>query len=574
MQHTEPTPLAMAIRSCAPALTATFIISLFINAAMLVSPLYSMQVYDRVLTSRSVNTLVLLTLIVVAFLVLYGILEFVRSGILVRAGVKFEGLLRRPLFETMMRAEATPRHRQGQQVIRDAETIRDCVASGTVATLCDLPWTPVFVVLCFILHPVLGVVALVGALVLFSLALLTEYATKSSIEATNKLANKASGFAASALRNGEVVRALGMGDTMLERWSGTQSAVIAGHALAYERGAALLAISKFARITVQTALLCAGAWLAIERQISPGVMLAASIIMGRALAPIEQTVGQWKRLVGFRGAYGRLRQLFETFPAVPATTQLPTPEGQLEVKNIVVWPPGSNRPSVKAVSLDLEAGQSLAVVGASGSGKSSLARALAGVWPLKDGEIRIDGAATTQWDPNVLGKHIGYLPQDVELFAGTVADNIARLGHVDSEAVIAAAKAAGAHEMILRLPNGYDTPIGDGGVALSGGTRQRVGLARALYGDPRLIILDEPNSNLDDDGDKALAQAIANMKAAKRTVVVVTHRPQILAHIDHLLVLSFGNAIAYGPRDQVIARMRGLKVAAVPSKEAPAQRTA
>jgi PrtD family type I secretion system ABC transporter len=572
MQHTEPTPLAMAIRSCGPAVTATFVISLFINVAMLVSPIYSMQVYDRVLTSRNVHTLLLLTVIVVAFLVLYGVLEFVRSGILVRAGVRFESLLRKPLFEAMMRAEATPRHRQGQQVIRDAETIRDAVASGTVATLCDLPWTPVFVILCFVMHPVLGMVALLGAIVLFSLALLTECATKASIEETNKLAHKASGFAASALRNGEVVRALGMGDIVLERWSGTQSAVIAGHAIAYERGAALLAISKFARIAVQTLLLCAGAWLAIERQISPGAMLAASIIMGRALAPIEQTVAQWKRIVGVRGAYDRLRTLFREHPSAPAATELPAPVGQLEVNNIVVWPPGSNRPAVKAVSLKLEAGQSLAVVGASGSGKSSFARALAGVWPLKDGDIRIDGAAITQWDPNVLGKHIGYLPQDVELFSGTVAENIARLAQVDDVAVIAAAKAAGAHEMILRLPKGYDTPIGEGGFALSGGTRQRVGLARALYGDPRLIILDEPNSNLDDEGDKALGQAIANMKAANRTVVVVTHRPQVLGHIDQLLVMSFGNAIAFGPRDEVIARMRGLKVAAVApaGKVAPA----
>jgi len=568
------TPLAAAIRSCSTALTATFVLSIFINAAMLVSPLYSMQIYDRVLNSRNVSTLVLLTLIVTAFLVLYGVLEFARSGVLVRTGLRFESLLRKPLFESMMRAEMSPSQRQGQQVIRDAELIRDCLASGTVATLCDLPWTPVFVALCFLMHPLLGAVALGGAIVLFSLALVTEFATKASIHESNKLANVASGFAASALRNGEVVRALGMGDIVQERWSGSQSAAIAAHAVAYERGAALVAISKFARLAVQTAMLCVGAWLAIDRQISPGAMLAASIIMGRALAPVEQTVAQWKRIIACRGAYARLTALFEAFPVALAPTALPTPQGRLDVGSIVVWPPGSQRPAVKSVSFSLEPGESIAVVGASASGKSSLARALAGVWPLKEGVVRIDGASFTQWDANTLGKHIGYLPQDIELFSGTVAENIARLGTVDSEAVIAAAKAAGAHEVILRLPNGYDTPIGDGGVALSGGMRQRVGLARALYGDPRLIILDEPNSNLDEEGEKALARAMAHMKAAKRTVVVVTHRPQLLAHVDRMLVMSFGKTIACGPRDEVIAQMRGLKVAAVPNKDAAPQRAA
>jgi ATP-binding cassette subfamily C protein/ATP-binding cassette subfamily C protein EexD len=289
-------------------------------------------------------------------------------------------------------------------------------------------------------------------------------------------------------------------------------------------------------------------------------MMAASIIMGRALAPVEQVVGQWKRVVAFRSAYRRLEDLFQALPATAAPTALPVPEGEIEVENAVVWPPAAGRPSVKGVSLALKAGESIAIVGASASGKSSLARALAGVWPLREGVIRIDGAAYTQWEQTRLGKHIGYLPQDIELFSGTVADNIARLGKVDEAAVIAAAKAAGAHDVILRLPNGYDTPIGEGGVALSGGMRQRVGLARALYGNPRLIILDEPNSNLDDEGEKALALALAAMKAARRTVIVVTHRPQILAHVDRIMVMSFGKALVTGQRDEVIAKMRGQKV--------------
>jgi PrtD family type I secretion system ABC transporter len=557
---TTRSPLGSALRACYPALTATFVLSMFINASMLASPLYSMQIYDRVLTSRNVGTLTMLTLIVGLFLVLYGILEFARAGVLARAGVQFEGTLRHPLFETMMQGEMSPRHRFGQQVIRDAETIRDCISSGTAAIACDLPWTPLFVALCFMQHVDLGVVALIGSVVLFSLALFTEFFTRASVDRTNALANEASKFVAAALRNGEVVRGLGMGDIVLDRWSGAQSAVVDAHSTLVERGAAMHAVTKFARLAVQTSLLCVGAWLAIDRQISPGAMMAASIIMGRALAPVEQVVGQWKRVVAFRSAYRRLEDLFQALPAAAALTALPAPEGEIEVENAVVWPPAAGRPSVKGVSFALKAGESIAIVGASASGKSSLARALAGVWPLRDGVIRIDGAAYTQWEQTRLGKHIGYLPQDIELFSGTVADNIARLGKVDEAAVIAAARAAGAHDVILRLPNGYDTPIGEGGVALSGGMRQRVGLARALYGNPRLIILDEPNSNLDDEGEKALALALAAMKAAGRTVIVVTHRPQILAHVDRIMVMSFGKALVTGLRDEVIAKMRGQKV--------------
>jgi ATP-binding cassette subfamily C protein/ATP-binding cassette subfamily C protein EexD len=292
-------------------------------------------------------------------------------------------------------------------------------------------------------------------------------------------------------------------------------------------------------------------------------MMAASIIVGRALAPVEQIVGQWKRVLASRSAYSRLRSLMTDFPSKAAPVSLPAPQGHIEVDGVVIVPPSAARPSVRGVSFRVAAGDSLAIVGASGSGKSSLARALAGVWELRAGEIRIDGAALHQWDPNKLGKSVGYLPQDVELFAGTVAGNIGRLEDADSRTIVAAAKAAGAHDVILRLPNGYDTPIGEGGLALSGGMRQRVGLARALYGDPRLIVLDEPNSNLDEEGERALGQALALMREAGRTVIVVTHRPQLLAHVNKVLVMSFGAALAFGERDDVIARMRGNRVAAV-----------
>ncbi|KPF71575.1 ABC transporter ATP-binding protein [Bosea sp. AAP35] len=573
MAKTATTPLRCAVRAAVPGLVATGVISMFINATMLATPIYSMQIYDRVLSSRNEVTLLFLTLIVLIFLMLYGVLEYARAGVLVRASVAFEKMLRRPLFETMMQAELDPERRQGQQVIRDAEVIRESLASGTVAVLCDLPWTPVFVLLCFLMHPVLGLIALIGAGILFGLALLTEIMTKQGVDASSRLSNDAATFAAAALRNGEVVRGLGMGDTVLERWCGQQSAAVSANASSAERTAMLVAFSKFARITVQTAVLAVGALLAIEKQISPGAMMAASIIIGRALAPVEQIVGQWKRIVACRGAHQRLTELFAGLPAATETVNLPVPVGHIEIENVVVIPPSANRPSVRNVSFSLQAGESLAIVGASGSGKSSLARALAGVWDLRSGEIRVDGAALEQWDRNKLGKSVGYLPQDVDLFAGTVADNIARLGEIDSKAVVAAARAAGAHDVILRLPKGYDTPIGEGGLSLSGGMRQRVGLARALYGDPRLVVLDEPNSNLDEEGERALAQALSAMKTAGRTVVLVTHRPQILAHVDRLLVMSFGGALAFGERDDVIARMRGNRVAAVETSR-PAQASA
>jgi PrtD family type I secretion system ABC transporter len=558
-------PLKRAIASAYPAMGATFTLSLFINACMLVSPLYSMQVYDRVMSSKSVTTLVMLTVIVTAFLGLYGVLEYARSGVLMKASLRFEGILRRPLFEAMLRAELTPANRQGAQAIRDAEMIRETLSSNLASTLCDLPWTPVFITLCFILHPVLGAVALFGAVVLFTLALVTEAMTKARHEQASRLSREAGSIAAAALRNGDVVRGMGMGDIVLNRWAGAQSVVVSQQAEATERSSAIVAVSKFTRMAVQTALLCAGAWLSIQQEISSGSIMAASIVMGRALAPIEQTVAQWKRVVGCRSAFRRLKQLFETTPPVKSGLALPRPVGALKVEDVVVWPIGANRPSVKKVGFELNPGESLAIVGASGAGKSSLIKAVSGVWPAREGTLEIDGADYATWNGNQLGKHIGYLPQDVELFAGTVAENIARLNDVDDAAVVAAAMTAGAHDVILRLPQGYDTPIGEGGLALSGGMRQRVGLARAVYGNPSLVILDEPNSNLDEAGERALAHAIVTLKAQRRTVIIVTHRPNILASVDKMLVLSFGQAIAFGARDDVIARMRGNHLAAVPN---------
>lgn len=565
----DGTPLSRAMKACMPAFASIAFISIFINLTMLSMPLYSMQISDRVMQSRNAGTLVMLTIIVVVFLALYGFLEYVRAGIQLRASIMFDDIIRHALFDGLMRTDVTGASRVGPQALRDAEMLREAISSGLVSTMFDVPWAPVFVLLCFFLHPMLGVVALCGAVAMCIFTWLSEGITKSSVRHASQLSAEASQFAASALKNGEAVRGLGMGDTISEKWNATQNEVVATQAVTSERVAAVNAVSKFVSMLVQAALLGVGAWLAIEQLISPGVMMASSIMMGRALAPVQMVVGQWKRIVALRGSYARLQQIFASLPEQAVSADQPDPIGKLDVQQIVVVPPTGGRPVVKGVSFAAAPGEVVAIIGSSGSGKSSMARALAGVWPLVQGSIRLDGKHFQEWDPNRLGKHIGYLPQNVELFAGTIAQNIARLAKVDDKAVIAAAKAAGAHDLILRLPKGYDTQIGEGGGALSGGTRQRVGLARALYGNPRLIILDEPNANLDDEGDRALHRAIQEMKRDGRTVVVVTHKPQMLSVVDKILVMSFGLTLAFGPRDAVLQSLRAPSLAAGRGNEKP-----
>lgn len=572
-------PLNQAVKACMPAFVSIAIISVFINLTMLAMPLYSMQISDRVMTSRNSGTLIMLTLIVVMFLALYGFLEYVRSGIQLRASILFDTVIRRRLFEALMRTEVNGASKVGPVALRDVEMLRDSISSGLVSTMFDAPWAPIFTLLCFILHPLLGLVALVGALMMILFTLLTERITANSVKHTGQLSAEASQFAASALKNGEAVRGLGMGDTIAAKWNASQTELIGQQTFTNERVAAVTAVSKFVSMLVQASLMGVGAYLALNQQISAGVMMASSIMMGRALSPLQMVVGQWKRIVALRGAYTRMNQLLAELPLEMKSADMPAPTGHLDVQKVVVAPPAGGRPVVKGVSFSVKPGEVIAVIGSSGSGKSSLARALAGVWPLVQGKIKLDGAGYERWDPNQLGKHVGYLPQSVELFNGTIAQNIARLAKVDDKAVIAAAKAAGAHDLILRLPRGYDTQIGEGGAALSGGTRQRVALARALYGNPRLIILDEPNSNLDDEGDKALHRAILEMKKAGRTVIVVTHKPQTLQVVDKILVMSFGLTLAFGPRDAVLQGLRNpaqakALVAAAAGKATPSAKPA
>jgi PrtD family type I secretion system ABC transporter len=564
----KTTPLTVAAGALRPALGAALIMSIFTNLTMFVIPLYSMQVYDRVLSSRNPGTLFMLTLIAALFLALYGLLEYTRNGVLVRAGVRFSDVLSTPLLDAAFRARLAGLETHAGQAIRDADTLREGISSGIVTSLFDIPWSLVFIALCYLLHPLLGQVALSGAVLIFCCALVTEFSTRSSLEAVTQHAAEKHRFAQSSLRNAETIRGLGMGQAVRQRWQDFEGSVIAAQSKSSERSAALVGISKTVRMGVQIALLATGAWLAIGRDVSPGAMVAAMIIMGRALAPVEQAVGNWKRLAACRSAWHRLYALLMEFPERQAGTALPNPRGTLSVEELYLIPTSGGAPVVKNVNFAIEAGTILAVIGPSGGGKSSLIRALAGVWAPAKGAVRLDAAELSQWDPDEIGKLIGYLPQEVEFLPATVAENIARLGTPDDEEVVRAAKVAGVHETILKLPKGYETPIGDGGVVLSGGQRQRLALARALYGRPCLVILDEPNSNLDGEGEAALARALQTMKANGQTVVIVTHKPQAMRYVDKVMVLVNGMKTEFGDRDEIMSKVSGAKVTNMPLRKA------
>ncbi len=560
----QATPLNAAKNALRPALTSALVMSIFINLTMFAIPIYSMQIYDRVLSSRNTGTLLMLTLIAAVFIAVYGLLEYTRRGVLVRAGARYNDVLFRPLMDVVFRVQLAKGDKPASQAIRDAEMVRDGITSGMIVSLFDIPWSLVFIGLCYLLHPLLGNVALIGSVLIVSCALVSEFATRAGVEDVTKHTAQKNQFTQSSLRNAEAIFGLGMASAVTHRWREFDNNVVAAQGLSSERTAALLGISKTIRMAVQIALMGAGAWLAIGREISPGAMIAAMIIMGRALAPIEQAVGNWKRIAACRSSQRRLSALFADYPERQSGTKLPQPKGHLSAEQLFLVPAGSREPIVRNLSFKIEAGKVLAIIGPSGGGKSSLIRALAGVWAPAKGAVRLDSASLSQWDPNELGRRIGYLPQEVEFLPATVAENIARLGTPNDKEVVRAAKVAGVHDTILKLPQGYETPIGDGGVVLSGGQRQRLALARALYGSPCLIILDEPNSNLDGQGEAALGRAIQMMKANGQTVVIVTHKPQVMRLVDKVLVLVDGVMTEFGDRDEVMPKVSGPRVANLP----------
>lgn len=549
-------PLASALGSVRGGFIAVACFSFVINLLMLVSPLYMLQVYDRVLTSRSLDTLLYLTLLAVTLTAFNAFLELVRSRILVRIG----GRLDEELGETVFRKLFEWR-KDGQSAntlaLSDLATVRNFLSGSGPNAFFDAPWTPVFIALIFLFHPLLGIIATCGAALLFALALISEFATRGAYARASGKSRAAMQFADAAIRNIEVIRGMGMLAQLTGRWAEKNREGLACQGLANDRVGLLTAVSKFIRPGLQIAMLGAGAYLVIGEAASPGIMIASSIIMGRALQPVEAAVSQWRTFVSARAAYGRLKALFAVMGTMPPQISLPRPEGHLKVEGLTLVPPGAQKPVLHEVGFELAAGEILAVIGASAAGKSTLARALVGVWPQKEGYIRIDGSDISQWIGEELGQYIGYLPQDVELFDGTVAENIARFAALDSEKAIAAAKLAGAHGMILHLEKGYDTPVGPQGSALSGGQRQRIGLARALYGDPAFIVLDEPNASLDSTGEKALMATLEHLRGLRRTAVVISHRSNVLSAVDRILILNAGRVEAFDRRERIVPKIVG-----------------
>jgi PrtD family type I secretion system ABC transporter len=554
--------LKQAVLACLPQFGAAALFSFCINLLFLGSPLYMLQVYDRVLASGSRDTLVMLTVALVLALATMAALDAIRASVLVRCGVGFDARLSARLMTALIDRGARSGGARQAELLRDLDQVRQFLAGVAVLAIFDLPWMPIYVAVLCLLHPVLGLIALAGGLGLLVLAALNELVTGPPLRRANEAALRSYGVTDAALRNAEVIQAMGMQAGLLARWQRDRSDMLSSQAVANDRNATVSALTKFTRLLLQSLILGAGAWLALDRAVSPGVIFAGSLLMGRALAPIEQLVGAWKQLVGARQAYRRVRGLLIAEPERRIGMALPRPQGRLSVERLVYAPPGAERPLLKGISFELAAGQGLGLIGPTASGKSTLARLLVGAWQPTLGHVRLDGAEISDWNRADVGRQVGYLPQDIELFAGTVRDNIARFTDAAPADIVAAARQAGIHEMILRLPNGYETEIGEGGTALSGGQRQRIALARALLGGPRLLVLDEPNAYLDADGELALTRTLDELKAAGTTLVVIAHRPAVLATVDQLLVLRDGAVEMLGPRAEIVARLASHAVAA------------
>jgi ATP-binding cassette subfamily C protein len=530
-----------------------------------------LQIYDRVITSRSETTLVSLTVLAAFLICVYASLETLRSRLLVRAGLLFDENVADPVFNAVHRGNLRQPGGNHVQCLRDVDTIREFLTGSGLISLCDAPWFPLFVFAAFLLHPWFGYLALGGSIITLGLTLLNEVMTKQPLNAAGRSATAANQTAQSMFRNTEVLQAMGMLRAIKANWSKHHEDTLGLQASASDRAGVILAATKFFRMFMQTAILGTGAFLVIQRELSPGGMIAASILIGRAMQPIEVAVANWKGFIAARSAYDRIRTLFSMAGAEPAYMSLPRPLGALQISDLIAAPPGRNpTPILKGVSFNLDPGEVIGVVGPSAAGKSSLARVLVGVWPALRGAVRLDGSDLAHWNVEELGRYIGYLPQDVELFAGTVAQNIARFQAIDTEAVIFAAQLAGCHDLIQHLPQGYNTQIGDGGQALSGGQRQRIGLARALFGNPSLIVLDEPNANLDVAGEESLLAAIVKAKAMRATVVIITHKINILAAVDKILIMADGSVQAFGAREAVLPRLVGPRVVATSPPSQPA----
>lgn len=557
MSNPTANRLHNALRACRSSLFAVGFFSLFVNLLMLTPPFYMLQVYGRVVTSGSVPTLVMLTLIMAVLMITMGLLEWARSRLMVRISTQVDQELSTDVYQASFnRALASGGMDATAQPLNDLNGLRQFMTGNGLFAFFDAPWFPVYLAVMFMFHPWFGWVALFGAVFLVILAFINEKISAEPLAEANRENIEASLYTTKNLRNAEVIASMGMLKSLRERWQEKQNSVLWFQALASDKAGLITSISKTFRQLIQSLILGLGAYLAIKQEINPGMMIAGSLLLGRALAPIDLMIGSWKGFVSARGQYQRLNTVLEQLQDSTEPLPLPAPTGQVAVEQLVVAAPGSRTPILRNVQFAVPAGTTVGIIGPSASGKSTLARALLGVWPAQHGSVRLDGAELSQWDKTALGPYMGYLPQDIELFEGSISDNIARFGTPEPQKIIAAAQRAGVHDMILQQPNGYDTLIGAGGVSLSGGQRQRIGLARALYGEPRMIVLDEPNSNLDEVGERALAQAIVEVKATGATVFIITHRTSILSQVDRLLVLKEGAVLKFGPTAQILAELQ------------------
>ncbi|MFK0209473.1 type I secretion system permease/ATPase [Agrobacterium sp. NPDC090283] len=549
-------PVAAALRATRSAFASVAILSAFTNILMLTGPLFMMQVYDRVLSSRSVPTLVALSVLAITLYLFLGILELIRARILSRIGERIEEQLGGPTFDAVMLLPLRMSKKEvAVQPVRDLEQMRQFMSGPGPVAICDMPWLPLYVGILFLFHAYLGWLAIAGATLLIVLTLCSDAVLRDPTRRVASLSSARADYIEAGRRNAEALHAMGMKSAYARKWHETNTAYVEEQRRASDATSSFSTFSKIFRLALQSAVLALGAWLTIRQLASPGAMIASSILTSRALAPIEQAIGQWRGFVNFRQAKARLGQLLEKMGPDQEKMALPAPSKTLSVSGVSVLAPGNQSPTVRDVTFSLKAGQGLGIIGPSGSGKSTLVRALVGIWPSARGTVRLDGAELDQWHPEALGPSIGYLPQGVELFDGTIAENISRFaGSADPSDIIEAAKLADVHDLILAMPEGYDTRIGNSGAALSAGQRQRIGLARALFGKPFLIVLDEPNASLDAEGEVALTNAIAVARQRGAIVVIVAHRPNALSAVDNVLVLAQGAMVTFGPRDEVLRK--------------------
>jgi PrtD family type I secretion system ABC transporter len=545
------------LRKFLPFFVAAAGFSFFMNMLLLTPSLYMLQVYDRVLGSRSEETLMFLTLLLVAALFVMGAMELVRSRLLVRANNAIDAQLAPYLLKKMAEGATSPDGNRYSYGIKDLSAMKAFLTGPGILALMDAPWMPVAMVILWYMNIYLFLVALFGALLMFTLTVINELMTRKPLQDAGGAGRVAGRHVEVALRNAEVVNAMGMLGGVTSRWAGMNDTMVALQTKASKRAGVVSSTTKFGRQAIQSIGLGAGAYVVLhDPTFTPGMMIAGTIVLGKALGPIEQLIAGWKGFLEARIAYTRLDEYLKAQHLEIEPMELPPPTGQISLEKVTFGIRVTNKIILKDISFSLNPGESLGIIGPSAAGKSSLARVMVGVWRPLGGNVRLDGADMASWPSERLGPYIGYLPQDIELFGGTVAENIARLGEPDSEKVIKAAKLAGLHDLILKMPKGYDTFIGDNSEVLSGGQRQRIGLARALYGDPKIIVLDEPNASLDNEGEAALQQAVAQLKKSGVTVVLITHKMSILAAVDKLLVLQEGALAAFGPRDEVLQRLQ------------------